>query len=794
MIKNYFKIAWRNLIRDRQFTFLNLIGLSTGLASAILIYLWVNDEMSVDKFNEKDSQIYKAMYNIQTPNDILTLDFTPYPLADALIKEMPEVEYATSVNTFTDLFAGQGVISYGSNHIKAQGIFATRDYFNVFSYKLIQGDKNSVLANKMGVVVSEKLANKLFNTTENIIGKTLEWDHRINLQGPFHISGVFENPPSNSTNQFDIIFNYEMLLEAEPNAKDWKGTYAETYLVLKKGTNAALFDKKIRDFSKSNDPANAKCTLFIQQFSKKYLYGRYENGVQAGGRIQYVRLFSIIALFILIIACINFMNLSTAQATKKMKEIGVRKTIGASRKSLIIQFLGQSILMAFLSLIIAIGLISLILPQFNEITGKQLHLSIDANFILPVAGIALFTGLVSGCYPAFYLSAFNPVTVLKGKINTSLGEILVRKGLVIVQFTISVIFIVGVLTINKQIEFIQTKNLGYNRDNIIGFEREGELKDDPEIFLSMLKNIPGVVNASCMPGSILDGTDNQSGFSWRGEKSDEAYLFKSPRISYDVIETLGLELLAGRSFSRAFKDDDSKIILNESAVKKMDLKNPIGKIIKTGNSEGQIIGIVKDFQYGSMHQRIEPLIFRFRDARAGKNILVKIKSGTETATIKQIESQYKKLHPKYPFEFSFLDEDYQRLYASEQKIGSLSKYFAGLAIIISCLGLFGLAAFTAQKRQKEIGIRKIVGATISNIVVILSGDFLKLVFISILIALPVAWWAMNKWLEDFAYKVSINWWIFIIAGMIALLIALITVSFQAIKAAVANPLKSLRTE
>lgn len=794
MIKSYFKIAWRKLVRDRQVTILNLTGLSTGLACSILIFLWVKDEVTVDKFHEKDSQLYKVMYNIQTADDILTLDHTPSPLADALVKEMPEVEQAVSVNSFFDWFAGEGVVSFEDKNVKVKGIFAGKDYFNVFSYRLMQGDKNLVLTDKKGVVISEQLAIKLFNTTENIIGKTVEWDHKMNLEGPFHITGVFENIPSNSTSQFDLIFNYEKLFEGDQYARDWTGAYAETFLILKKGTDAEHFNKKIANFSKSKDPANEKCTLFIQQFSKKYLYGRYENGVQVGGRIQYVKLFSIIGLFILIIACINFMNLTTAQASRKIKEIGVKKTLGANRKTLILQFLGESLLLTLSSLIISIGLIVLLLPQFNEITGKHLSLSLDVQAISSLLALTILVGLLSGCYPAFYLSGFNPAAVLKGKFNTAFGELWIRKSLVIFQFSLSVIFIIGFFVIGKQIEFIQTKNLGYHRDNIIHFLREGGIYKDPEVFLSALKNIPGVVNASCMPGSILDGSDAQSGFSWRGQKSDEAYLFKSPRVGYDVIETLGMEVLAGRSFSREFKDDESKIILNESAVKKMGLKSPIGKIIKTGKSESEIIGVVKDFQYGSLHDAIVPLIFRFRNSRVGNNVLVKIKAGNEKAAIREIEAQYKKFHPKYPFDFTFLDDDYQSLYASEQRIGSLSKYFAGLAILISCLGLFGLATFSAQKRQKEIAIRKIVGATATAVFALLSKDFLKLVLISVLVASPVAWWIMNNWLQNFTYRINISLWIFIVAALIALFIALVTISFQAIKAAIANPVKSLRTD
>jgi ABC-type antimicrobial peptide transport system permease subunit len=794
MITNYLKTAWRNLLRHKQFTFLNLLGLSTGLASAILIFLWVNGEMHVDRFNEKDSRLYKVLFNIPMENTVLTLQSTPSPLAPALVKEMPEVEHAVTLNHFIDWFAGEGVATVGDNHIKAKGMFASKDLFDVFSYKLLQGNKDVALEDKNGVVISEKLARRLFNTTANLVGKPLQWDHRMKFKDPLHISGVVADPPASSTIKFDIVFNYDLMLENDKNSEGWRSTYADTYLILRNGTDPAQLEKKIAGFAGIKDPVNKNNSLFLQRFSTLYLHDQYENGKQVGGRIQYVRLFSMVALFILIIACINFMNLSTAQASRKMKEIGVKKAIGASRKSIMFQFIAESIFMAFLAVVIAIMLIVVLLPQFNQITGKQLALNFQPTHLFSISAIALFTGLMSGCYPAFYLSGFNPVTVLKGKLSTSFAEVWIRKGLVVFQFTLSVVFIIGFIVINKQVAFVQTKNLGYNRDNIITFKREGKLNGDPEVFLSALKDIPGVIKVGAMAGTILDPRENQSGFSWRGQDADMDYIFKSPRISYDAIETFGLKVLAGRSFSRDFKEDDSKIILNESAVKKMELDNAIGKIIKTGNSESEIIGVVNDFQLGSVHHIIEPLVFRFRPAGVATNVLVKIKPGTEQSVIKRLEQYYKKFHPNYPFEFSFFDSDYRALYAAEERVASLSRYFAGLAIIISCLGLFGLATFTAQKRQKEIGIRKVIGATVSNIVLMLSKDFLRLVGIALLIALPLGWWAMKEWLQSFAYRTEIGLTVFAVAGFSILFITMLTVSFQAIKAAIANPVKSLRTE
>lgn len=758
--------------------------------------------MSVDKFHQKDAQLYQVINNLKTPQRILTLDKTPVPLAGSLVKEMPEVEYAVSVNDFFNWQSREGILSSGNTHIQAQGWNAGKDFFNVFSYDLIQGNKDQALADENNIVISATLAKKLFNTTDNVIGKTLEWKYPF-FEGVYRISGIFKEPPANSTGHFDFVLNIGVLLKNDRWAKNWTNCLAATYLILRKGTNVDRFNEKLAGYLKTKDPGLDNFSLFLQQYSAKYFNGKYENGVPAGGRVTYVRLFSIIALFILLIACINFMNLSTAQASGKMKEVGVKKTIGASRRSLIVQFLSESILMAFLSLFIAFVFIALSLPRFNAITGKHIQLGNMAGFILPAVAITLFTGIISGCYPAFYLSGFNAVAVLKGKLRTSFGELWVRKGLVVVQFTISVIFIIGFLIINEQIKYAQTRNLGYNKDNILCFQwkgalynqwsglLEGKSNERFDAFMAGLKNVPGVISATNMPGNILDQIAGTSGVSWRGQETDRNYIFQSPVVGYDFLETLDMKLKEGRSFSRMYHDDYSRIILNETAVKMMGLKDPVGKDIDL-NGKSKVIGVVKDFHYGSLHNAIEPLILRFDPT--GPNIMVRIKAGTEINTVEELKRFYSEFLPGYTFDFTFMDDDYRALYASEMRVAALSRYFAVLAILISCLGLFGLAAFTAQKRQKEIGIRKVLGATVGDVSVMLSGDFLKLVFFAVVIALPVAWWAMNEWRKGFSDRVAINGWFFIVPGMIALLLALLTVSFQSIKAAIANPVKSLRSE
>lgn len=802
MLRHNFILTIRSFKRYKASFLINLAGLSTGLVSALFIYLWVSDELGVDKFHKKDDRLYQVMRNFDRPNGIVTKDLTPTPLAEALAEEMPEIEYAVSVNDFFSWPSREGILSDGDKHIEAKGVHAGRDYFHVFSYGLTRGDKDKVLADKNSIVISDKLAKILFDTTENIIGKTLEWDH-AGFDGAFQVSGIFEDIPSNSTAQFDVIFSIEVLIENDRWAKNWTNSYVQTYLTLSKRANITQLNQGITRLLEVNTPANKNSTMFVRRYSSKYLYGKYENGVQAGGRITYVRLFSIIALFILLIACINFVNLSTAQASKKMKGIGVKKVIGASRNSLINQFLGESVLTVFLSLMVAFLFVWLLLPQFNEITGKQLNLRLDASALLAVLGIAFFTSFVAGSYPAFYLAGFSPATVLKGKLHTAFGELWVRKGLVIFQFSLSVIFIVGVLVVKQQIELTQTQNMGYDRDNIISFQWKGNLynpwnglldgKSNERFysFMQELKNIPGVVSTTNMSGNILNKIAGQSGVSWRGRESDKDFLFQSPIVGYNYIETLGIELLEGRSFSRDYNDDYSKIVLNEAAVKTMGLENPVGEIIEM-NGGSEIIGVVKNFHYGSFHNHVEPLIFRFEPH--GKNILIKIIAGTERATIERLKKTYKEFLPGYTFEFSFLDDDYQALYEAENKVSALSKYFAGLAIVISCLGLSGLATFTAERRMKEIGIRKTLGSSAFGIVSILTGDFTKTVVIAIFISLPISYLVVKNWLDNFAYKIDLNWWYFAGAGLLVLLIAWLTIGMQTVKAAIVNPVESLKDE
>jgi putative ABC transport system permease protein len=802
MFKSYFKIAWRNLIRDRQFSFLNLVGLSTGLACTFMIYLWVNDELHVNTFNEKDKRLYQVMQNIPLGDGrLLASEATPGLLSKTLEEEMPEIEDAASVIP-ASWFSSKGVLSSGDTHIKASEQYVTGNFFDIFSYQLVEGDKRNVLSDKSGVLLSDELAMKLFHSTENSIGKTVQWDHHdsgTDFGGLFTVTGIFKKPLSNSTDQFDLLFNYQVFLDKRPNILKWGNSDPCTYVILKKEASIKQFATRIKGFNIAKNKAlygskNLEWigTLFPRRYSDKYLYNQYDNGVQAGGRIEYVKLFSIIALFILVIACINFMNLSTAKAARRIKEVGIKKVVGASRSMLVFQYLGESMLMTLLSVVISIVLVAIFLPQFNAITGKHLTLQFNTNILLAITGISVLTGLVAGSYPAFYLSKFKPVAVLKGKLQASIGELWARKGLVVFQFTLSVIFIIAVLVVYKQMNYIQTKNLGYNKDNIISFKKEGQLKEKLQPFLSEVRNIPGVINASNSAHDLTGDHGGFSGMDWEGKKPGQDIEFNNLEIDYNLMQLLEFKMAEGRMFSTTFGADSMNVIFNEAAIAAMELKDPIGKTITLWGKKNQIVGVVKNFNFESLHEKVKPCILRCFPN--GSNVLVKIQAGKEKETITRVRNLYNAYTLGLPFDYKFLDDDYQNLYASEQKVAILARYFSILAIIISCLGLFGLATFTAQKRQKEIGIRKVVGATVSNVAFMLSKDFLKLVLIAVIIAFPVSWWALNQWLQGFAYRVSIGGTIFLVAGVSVILITLATISFQAIKAAVANPVKSLRSE
>jgi ABC-type antimicrobial peptide transport system permease subunit len=794
MLQHHLLIAFRNLQRHRGSFLINLVGLSTGLACAFLIYLWMQDETGFDRFHANEPQLFQVMEKSSENGNIIVHEATQGPLAAAMAKDLPEVQTALPVMSLQK----EGIymqMRSGEKAIRGSGIFAGKEFFSAFSFPLLQGNPRQVLTDKTAMVISASLAESLFGSAGNAVGKRIEWELMGTKRTGF-VSGVFATLPANNSMQFDFVLTYELMMnDLAPNFQKWWNEGPSTYLVLKPGTDVEKFNTKIKDFIRPYFRETI-FTLFVRPYSSGYLYGRYENGQQAGGRIEYVRLFSLVAIFIVIIACINFMNLSTARASRRLKEVGIKKVVGSTRKALIIQFLSEAVFITFLSLIAACFLVSAFLPVFNNITGKELVLKLTPELIFLVTGITLVTGLVAGSYPAFYLSGFHPVAVLKGRLKNSVGELLARKGLVVFQFAVSLVLIIAVLVVYQQVDYVQSKHLGFDKANVISFEREGAAVQNTESFLTELRRLPGIEKASAVQQGIVQGSSmgaSTYGIDWPGKTEKDLVDFAVRAVDYNLLETLGIQLKEGRSFSPDFGAENKTIIFNETAIKTMGLKNPVGTKVIMWGEEKTIIGVVKDFHFTSLHEAIAPMAF-FYDPKGASTIVARIEAGKEKQTIAAVEAFYKKINPGYVFDYNFLDQAYQAQYISEQRVAVLSRYFAGLAILISCLGLFGLAAFNAEIRTKEIGIRKVLGASVNNIMLMLSKDFMRLIVLAILIAFPFAWWAMNSWLNGFAYHIHISPWVFVASGVAILLIALMTLSYQSIKTALMNPVKSLRSE
>ena len=795
MFLSYLKIAWRNLRKERLFTILNLAGLSTGLACALLIWLWIADERSKDHGNPRDGQLYQVMQNLKESGKVTTMSYTSGLLAAGLKADFPQVEYATTVvpaSWFGDV--GAGVLYVGDTLLKASGQFVSKDYFELFSTPFVAGDAHGVMTDMHSIAISEKLAREFFGSPEKAMGRQLRWNQG-QFDGTYLITGVFATLPSTNTDPFDILLSFDLFANKRPGiVTDWGNSDPSTFIRLKPGTDVARFDRQIADYVKKRSKWNEDKVLFLRRFSDRYLHDQYTDGVLTGGRITYVHLFSLITLFIVTLACINFMNLSTARASRRLKEVGIKKVVGARRGTLVIQYLGESVLISVLALVLALGFVALFLPAFDNLTGKTLTLGLDGHLLIPAALITLVTGLVAGSYPALYLSGFKPIATLKGSLRTAAGELWVRKGLVVFQFALSVIAIASVLIIYRQLSYIQSRDPGYSRDHVVDFPipvSDSLSSRAAMTLIGELKNLPGVVSVGTHHHDFNGGHGGIGGFDWPGKQPGQDMTFANLEVGYGFMQTMGVRMKEGRYIS-----DDSnapkEIVLNETAIKFMGLKHPLGKTITFWGMHRQIVGVAEDFNFESLYNRIEPAFFQVYPV--ADNVVIRIRPGSEHQVLEQTRAAFGRFYKGLAFDYRFLDEEYQALYVSEERVSILSRYFAGLAILISCLGLFGLAAFTAQRRQKEIGIRKVIGASASRIALMLSRDFFRLVAIAALVAFPLTWWMMNRWLDGFAYRIHIGVDVFLIAGVAIMGITLLTIGFQAVKAGRANPVGSLRAE
>lgn len=791
MIKNYLKVAWRNLFRNRMQSFINIAGLSVGLACSLLIMLWVQNEESIDGFHSP--QLYTVLGIVHSNHtNISGMYDTPGVLSGELKKVIPEVEYSTGMG-----FGETSTFRVGDKILKIQGNSAGADYFKMFNFPLIEGTPQTALNSPSSLAISRKMAEEFFGSAHNAIGKTILYQNTKN----FTVTAVFENLPKNVSTTFDFLTNWEAFLDNNPWARSMGNVGPQTFVTLRKDANVSLVDKKLAYFYDHYfGGVNRKTSSFyvelgIQPYAESYLHNNIEHGRPNGGRIEYVHIFSIVAIFILLIACINFMNLSTARSLKRAREVGVRKAIGAMRSSLIGQFISESLLTTILAVAISLGIVVMALPTFNQITQKEIAPPFHQfSFWLQLVGITLITGLISGSYPALFLSSFKPVKVLKGALKLDPATTIFRKGLVVFQFVLSVILITGTIIISRQMNYIQSKNLGYNRENLISVTMEGELGAKYNIFKNELLKQTDIKSVSRIANNnVTDIYGSTAAVGWTGQDTTKTIMFTTPGVGYDFFQTMQMKLVAGRAFSKDYPTDTANYILNEAAVKATGYKDPIGQPLRVFGKRGKIIGVVKNFHFHSMHTQIGPMIFRSAEHEQGL-ILIRTQPGKSREAVASIERLCKELNPAFPPSWNFVDEQYQKLYQNEQIINKLSDAFAFLAIFISCLGLLGLAMFTAEQRIKEIGIRKVLGASIASLFALLSKEFVVLVTIALLIATPVTWYAMDKWLHSFQYYAPLSWWVFAIAGVLTILIALATVSFQAIKAALVNPVRSLRSE
>jgi putative ABC transport system permease protein len=788
MLRTYFKLAYRNIIRDKAYSIINITGLAIGLASSILILLWVQNELSYDKFHKNAGQIYRIACDL---GDSKTVG-TPAGMAAGLKAEIPVVK-----NTVRIQPANTTLLETGNKRFQEERVFyVDPDFMDVFSYPLVKGDRGSALKQVDAVLITQDMATKYFGK-EDPIGKVIRKENKENMV----VTGVLANIPANSDLQFDFILPMASLARTSDDLKNnkWDNFNFYNYVQLDKSfdpsaANLLSLEKQINQVF-HNHVTDMKATFQLQPLTKIHLAPEKQGDLPGHGNAQYVNIFFIIAILILVVACINFMNLATARSARRAKEIGLRKVAGAVRGQLIIQFLSESVFISFLSLLLALVIVSLFLPTFNELANRKLAIHVlDAKLWLSLFGIALLTGIISGSYPALFLSGFNPVKVLKGNIKSMGGNLLFRNALVVIQFMVSIVLLVGTVVIYNQLKFIKDRNPGFEKANLLYMPMTGDIWSKQAALKNELARNPITSDFTIitdLPTSLGGWTVS---VNWDGKDPRSQIAVPVMGVNEDFTHTFRTKLVTGRSFSRAFKTDSNNYMINEKMANVMGLNanTAIGKPLTLWGNKGTIVGVVKDFNFKPVQQAIEPLVMPFN--KMGGFVVVRTLPGKTNATIQALGKISQQLNPAYPFKFDFLDQDLANLYKGEQQMGNIFNLFAILGIFISCLGLYGLSAFMAEQRTKEIGVRKVLGASVINLVYLLSLGITRLILIAIVIAIPLSWYAVNSWLSGFAYHINVGWLVFFMASFGALSIAWLTVSYESVKAAIVNPIKSLRSE
>jgi putative ABC transport system permease protein len=786
MLKSFFKIAFRGLWRSKGFSAINIFGLAIGMGSAIVILLWIRNEMSYDQFHKNRDQLYEVYDREVFDGDLNSWNTTPKILGPTLKQEFPAIENTARVN-----WGNRMLFTIGEKHLTAEGTCVDPAFLSMFSFPLLEGNTNNALGDIYSITLTETFAKRLFGS-EDPMNKTVKLDN----QDIFTVKGIMKDLPNNTRFKFDYLLPWAYMTKRGWSDSNWDNNSTQTFVQLKEAASLTDVSKKIKNVIINHLDGKEKIEIFLHPASMWHLYSDFKKGKVDGGRIETVRMFSVIALFILLIACINFMNLSTARSEKRAKEVGIRKVVGAQKRSLVGHFIGESILLSLIAGILALVGVQLCLPSFNTLIGQQLHIDYDNGYFwLTAISFVVFTGVLAGSYPAFYLSAFQPVKVLKGTYKTVNAAISPRKILVVIQFTFAIILIISTFIVERQITYGQQRQLGYAKDNLIYHFLTGDIDKNYKLIREELLNTGTAVSVTKTSAPLTEGWSNTWGMEWSGKNANDKTIFNRFCADQDIARTAGFTLVEGRDLDlKNYPSDSLACLLNESAVKHMKLKTPLGQIVRDDGASWHVVGVIRDFILQSPYDPLVPMMIE--GSKGWFNVVhIKLNSARSmTQNLSAAEKIFKKYNPEYPFEYKFIDQEYAQKFADTRRTATLIGLFASLTIFISCLGLFGLATYTAENRIKEIGVRKVLGASVFNITTLLSGEFLMLVLISIIIASPIAWFAMHKWLMSYDYRVTIQWWIFIFAGLLSIVISLMTVSFQAVRAAVSNPVKNLRIE